>query len=156
MATDSNVEFADSSAGKSALERFLDNFLRESSIKWMLMIGAAIVASSSLMLVTEKWSSWPTAVKYLTILCYTAATYGIAEFCGRRLRLQATSQVLKLLTLLLIPIGFMALSWPSANVLDRLHAALPCRCVASPKQRLVGWLVLVGILVGDDARSCQS
>jgi len=54
MATDANAELADSPAGKSALERFLDNFLRESSIKWMLMIGAAIVESSSLMLVTEK------------------------------------------------------------------------------------------------------
>ncbi len=100
---------------RSGLEKFLDSFLHESSIKWMLVSGAAIIAASSLMLVTRQWSSWPVTLKYLTILSYTAATYGIAEYCGRKLQLQATAQVLRLLTLLLIPIGFLSLSWLTAD-----------------------------------------
>jgi hypothetical protein len=72
---------------RSSLEKFLDSFLHESSIKWMLVAGAAIVAASSLMLVTNHWSSWNASLKYLTILTYTAATYGVAEFCGKRLGL---------------------------------------------------------------------
>ncbi len=113
MAT--NLKPEGSTADQTALEKFLDNFLRESSIKWMALVGAAIVASCSLMLVTRNWSSWPAAVKFLTILCYTVATYGVAEFCDRRLRLQVTSQVLKLLTLLLIPIGFLSLAWLTSD-----------------------------------------
>lgn len=96
---------------RSSLEKFLDSFLHESSIKWMLVAGAAIVAASSLMLVTNHWSSWNASLKYLTILTYTAATYAVAEFCGKRLGLQSTSQVLRMLTVMLIPIGFLSLSW---------------------------------------------
>ncbi len=95
---------------RSGFERFLNNFLQESNIKWILMIGVAIVAGCSLMLVTQKWSGWPVTLKYLTVLSYTAATYAIAELCERRLGLRTTSQVLKLLTIVLIPIGFLALA----------------------------------------------
>ncbi|MCM2370550.1 hypothetical protein [Aporhodopirellula aestuarii] len=96
---------------RSFLERFLDAFLQESSIKWMLVIGAAIISASSLMLVTRQWNTWPVSLKYFAILSYTAGTYAVAEYCGRRLRLDATSQVLRFLTVVLIPIGFLALSW---------------------------------------------
>ncbi|MGV3485997.1 MAG: DUF2157 domain-containing protein [Planctomycetaceae bacterium] len=96
---------------RSAIEKFFDNFLRESSIKWMLVSGAAIFAASSLALVATHWSSWSVPIKYLIILSYTAATYGIAEYAYRKHQLQATSQVLRLLTLVLIPIGFLSLSW---------------------------------------------
>lgn len=95
---------------RSALEKFFDSFLQEANIKWILMIGMAIVAGCSLMLVTQKWSGWPVTLKYLTILGYTSAIYAIAELCDKRLGLRATSQVLKLLTIILIPIGFLALA----------------------------------------------
>jgi len=113
MATDSDLQSnatGKSSPQRSALEKFFDSFLQESNIKWILMIGMAIVAGCSLMLVTQKWSGWPIPLKYLTILGYTAATYVIAELCDKRLGLRATSQVLKLLTIILIPIGFLALA----------------------------------------------
>lgn len=96
---------------RSGIERFFDNFLRESSIKWMLVSGAAIVAASSLAQVSSHWSSWPPAIKYLAILSYTAAAYGVAECAARKYQLHSTSQVLRLLTLVLIPIGFLSLSW---------------------------------------------
>lgn len=113
MATDSNRQSETtekSGPQRSALESFFDSFLQESNIKWILMIGMAIVAGCSLMLVTQKWSGWPITLKYLTILGYTSATYAIAELCEKRLGLRSTSQVLKLLTIILIPIGFLALA----------------------------------------------
>ena len=94
-----------------SLERFLDAFLQESNIKWMLVIGAAICAASSLMFVTRHWSDMSVPLKYAIVLTYTAATYGIAEFSNKRLHLIATSQVLKMLTLLLMPLGFLSMSW---------------------------------------------
>lgn len=98
----------------SFLERFVNSFFHQSNIRWMLVIGAAIVFASSLMLVTHQWSSWPVAIKYLTIVAYTCATYVFAEFSRRRLGLQATASVMQVLTLLLLPIPFLSLHWLGA------------------------------------------
>ncbi|MCP4510334.1 MAG: hypothetical protein GY826_28505, partial [Fuerstiella sp.] len=46
-------------APQSFPERFLNSFFQEKNIKWMLVVGAAIVFCSSLMLVTKNWPSWP-------------------------------------------------------------------------------------------------
>lgn len=98
----------------SFLERFVSSFFHQSNIRWMLVLGAAIVFASSLMLVTHQWKSWPVAIKYLTIVTYTCATYVFAEFSRRRLGLQATASVMQVLTLLLLPIPFLSLHWLGA------------------------------------------
>ncbi len=95
----------------SFLERFIASFFQESNIRWMLVIGAAIVFASSLMLVTREWNSWPVAIRYLTIVAYTSATYVFSEFARRRLGLQTTASVMQVLTLLLLPIPFLSLQW---------------------------------------------
>ncbi|MEO2016479.1 MAG: hypothetical protein ABGZ53_19145 [Fuerstiella sp.] len=100
-------------APQSFPERFLSSFFQEKNIKWMLVVGAAIVFGSSLMLVTKNWPSWPAELKYLTILGYTVATFLAAEVCRSRLNLTATYKVLHLLTLLLLPICFYSLTWLS-------------------------------------------
>ncbi|MEQ9411894.1 MAG: hypothetical protein RIK87_29535 [Fuerstiella sp.] len=99
----------------SLLEHFLNSFFQEKNIKWMLVVGATIVFASSLMLVTKAWPSWPGTLKYLTILGYTSATFGAAEFGRRRLGLQATWKVLHSLTLLLLPVCFLSLTWLSSG-----------------------------------------
>jgi hypothetical protein len=109
---------------KSTFERLVDSFLQESSIKWMLVIGAAIISASSLMLVTRQWSSLPVTLKYLTILGYTAATFATAEYCGRRMKLHATAEALRFLTLVLIPIGFLSLAWLTDDALTVSNTAM--------------------------------
>ncbi len=99
------------SPGPSALESFLNNFLREENIKWMAILGAAIVLASSLMLVTRQWASWSTELKYLTILAYTFATYYSGSFARTRLGLMTSGRVMELLSLLLMPLCFIALGW---------------------------------------------
>ncbi len=96
---------------RSALERFLDSFFHPANIKWMLIVGASIVLGSSLMLVTKQWSDWPAAVKFLAMLGYTAGIWVFAEFGDRRLGLKATGNVLRGLSLLLMPVLMLALSW---------------------------------------------
>lgn len=105
----------DAASRVSPLERFLNAFLQERNIQWMLIIGAAIVFGSSLMLVTNHWTSWPALPKYFTILGYTAAIFTAAEVGRRRLGLEATGQVLHLLTLMLMPVSFFALHWLTAG-----------------------------------------
>ncbi|MFO0978732.1 MAG: hypothetical protein U0996_20160 [Planctomycetaceae bacterium] len=102
-------------AGASLLERFVQNFLNETNIKWLLVLGAAIVFASSLMLVGREFEHWPASLKYLTILGYTATIFCAAEVGRLRLGLRATSRVLHGLTLFLIPICFLSLHWASSS-----------------------------------------
>ena len=99
----------------SALERFINSFLREQNIRWMLVIGAAIVFGSSLMLVSREFSSWPAELKYLTVLCYTGVIFAAAEVGRARLGLKATGRVLHVLTLFLLPVCFLALTWVGSS-----------------------------------------
>ena len=85
----------------SIAERFISAFFHESNIKWMLFIGAAIVAVSSLKLVAQQWDQWSTVLKFLAILAYVGVVYGFAETSEKLLGLRSTSTVLKILTLIL-------------------------------------------------------
>ena len=102
---------------QSPIEHFIDSFFHEKNIRWMLVVGATIVFGSSLMLVTREWSHWPMAAQFMTILGYTAATYGFAELSRRRLGLTTTANVLNALTLLLLPVSFLSLSWLTSHSL---------------------------------------
>ncbi|MCP4172293.1 MAG: hypothetical protein GY758_16130 [Fuerstiella sp.] len=115
-------------AAQSFPEQFLSSFFQEKNIKWMLVVGAAIVFGSSLMLVTKNWPSWTSELKYLTILGYTVATFLVAEVCRWRLNLTATYKVLHLLTLLLLPISFYSLTWLSSGT-AAMSALLVCATV---------------------------
>ena len=114
----------------SFVERFLHSFFQEKNIKWMLVVGAAIVFGSSLMLVTKAWPDWSFSLKYLTVLGYTGLVFASSEFTRRRRRLRATYRVLQVLTMLLLPVCFLSLSWisPGTAVQPGLqwirHAAL--------------------------------
>ncbi len=96
---------------RSALESFIDSFFQEKNIRWMLVIGAAIVFGSLLMLVSKQWSQWPAAIQFLIVLGYTGIIYAFGELSSKRLGLHATGKVLQSLTLLLLPMCFLSLSW---------------------------------------------
>ena len=100
---------------RSFLERFLDSFFQEKNIKWLLVVGACIVFGSSLMLVTKAWPNWSNSMRFLTILGYTGLIYAAAEVSRLRLGLTSTYKVLYSLTLLLLPISFLALQWLTAS-----------------------------------------
>ena len=104
-------ELQSSEQQRSMLERFIDSFFRRENIRWLAVIGAAIVVASSLMLVTREWANWPVMAKFLTILGYTGLTYLFSEWGRKHLGLQITARVLQFLTLLLLPICFLSLSW---------------------------------------------
>tara|TARA_R110002049_G_scaffold4601_6_gene32869 strand:- start:51990 stop:55583 length:3594 start_codon:yes stop_codon:yes gene_type:complete len=91
----------------------------------MLIVGAAIVFGSSLMLVTKAWPQWTPTLKYLAIVSYTTVIFLASEFSRRKLRLNATYRVLQSLTLLLLPVCFMSLTWlgPGTAVQDLASVA---------------------------------
>jgi len=52
----------------SPLVQFVDNFLREKNIKWLLATGVAILLGSSVMLVTAHWEALGQAWKYAILV----------------------------------------------------------------------------------------
>lgn len=120
---------------RSPFVRFLDAFLQEENIKWMLCAGVCILLGSSLRLVTTHWDECTPAWKYLILLGYTATVFLLGEFSYHRLGLRKTGTVLMALTVLLTPLGFFALHWV------RPHQALS----AVELMQNTGLTALVGI-----------
>ncbi len=110
---------------RSPVLRLLDAFLQEENIKWVLGLGVCILLGSSLRLVTLHWAEYTPVWKYLILVGYTVAIFTLGEFGYQRLRLRKTGTVLMSLTVLLIPISFLALHWvrppEEATVLDQLR-----------------------------------
>jgi len=90
------------SESRSPLLRFLDSFLQDRNIVWMLGIGTAIFVGSSLFLVARHWAEATPLWKYGILLSYTCCVYGAGEFARRRLALRRTSTVLQSLTIVLL------------------------------------------------------
>lgn len=99
------------SDNRSAVIQFLDSFLQERNIKWMLGIGMLILLGSSLMLVTTHWDDYTPPWKYAVLIGYTAVMFLAGELSDRRLGLRRTAAVLRSLTVLLLPLTFLSLRW---------------------------------------------
>ncbi|MCA9076473.1 MAG: hypothetical protein KDA93_15715 [Planctomycetaceae bacterium] len=93
------------------LMRFLDAFLQEGNIKWILGLGMLILFGSSLMLVTTHWASYTPLWKYAILLAYTAGVHGTGQLAYHRLALRKTGTGLMALTVLLMPLTFLAVRW---------------------------------------------
>ncbi len=93
-------------AQPTALFRFLDAFLREENIKWVLGAGLVILLGSSAMAVGSHWGNYTPVWKYLVMLAYTVVIYGAGQVSYRHLSLRTTGTVLMALTVLLLPILF--------------------------------------------------
>lgn len=96
---------------RSPFLRLMDAFLQEENIKWVLGLGVCILLGSSLRLVTLHWVEYTPVWKYLILVGYSVAVFALGEFSYLRLGLRKTGTVLKALTVLLIPISFLALHW---------------------------------------------
>ncbi|MDA1050058.1 MAG: hypothetical protein O3C40_06210 [Planctomycetota bacterium] len=109
MSTDSRTESRNDS--ESPVVKFLDSFLQEKNIKWVLTAGMMILLGSSLMMVTRGWNQLDTTWKFLAIVGYTAAIFGAGHWSYHNLALRKTGTGLLALTVLLIPLSFVSWSW---------------------------------------------
>src|SRR6266566_484418 len=109
-----------SRAPASLLVRFFDSFLQERSIRWLLALGMLILLGSSLLLVSPQLQHATPVWKYVIFLGYTAALFAAGEWAYHRLALRKTGTVLHGLTVLLVPILFLAAGWG----LEKEHTAL--------------------------------
>ena len=98
-------------SGSPALLKFLDSFLQERNIKWLLAIGSLILFSSSIMLVANQWGDYTPFWQYLIMLGYTGLIYQISQWSYYRMGLRKTGAGLMALTTLLLPALLFALGW---------------------------------------------
>ncbi|WLD11739.1 hypothetical protein [Planctellipticum variicoloris] len=107
----------------SAGLRFLEAFLDERNIKWMLGLGILVLLGSSLKFVTAHWHAYSPFWKFAVLIAYTAVVYGLSIISRTRLGLRRTGAALQGLTLGLLPLTFLALRWvapPDAGLLGGL------------------------------------
>ncbi len=95
----------------SAFIRFCDSLFQEQNIKWLLGLGTLILLSSSTMLVTSHWESYPPLWKYAVLLGYTSLIHAAGQMAYHRLALRKTGTGLMSLTVLLIPLTFASYRW---------------------------------------------
>jgi len=86
----------------------LDGFLQERNIKWVLTAGIAILLGSSLMMVTSHWGVLGSVWKYLILLAYVGVIHGAGQWSYHHFVLRKTGTMLMALTVLLIPLSFVA------------------------------------------------
>lgn len=91
--------------------RFLEAFLDERNIKWLLGLGILVLLGSSLKFVTEHWHACSPFWKFAVLIAYTAVVYGLSIISRTRLGLRRTGAALQGLTLGLLPLTFLALRW---------------------------------------------
>lgn len=91
--------------------RFLDVFLQEQNIRWMLCIGLMILLGSSLMLVSSQWQTYSIGWRLCVLLGYTGAVHGLGQLTYHSLGLRKTGTGLMALTVLLLPLTFHGLKW---------------------------------------------
>ena len=108
----------------------LDAFFQEDNVKWLLGLGVCILLGSSLRLVTLHWQEYTPVWKYLILIADTGGVFALGEFGDHRMGLRKTGTVLTSLTVLLIPIRFLALHWiqPDAETsIEKKFAAVIIR-----------------------------
>lgn len=107
----SQSSFSANSPPDQSSFRFIDSFLQEQNIKWLLAIGALILLGSSVMLVVSHWGTYTPLWKYLIMFGYTGLIHVAGQWGYHRLGLHKAGTGLMALTVLLLPALFLGLAW---------------------------------------------
>ncbi len=81
----------------------------EFSVRWLLFLGLFMVLVSSGVLVASRWQQLPLLAQYGVLFAYTLGFFGSTIWLSLNRRLPLTSETLKWVTLLLIPLNFWAI-----------------------------------------------
>lgn len=90
--------------------QFWQAFKDELSIRWLLFLGIFLVIVSSGVLAATQWHSFPAFGQYLILWLYTLSFWLIGCWLNQQDNLQLTSQTIKKIAILLVPIDFWAMS----------------------------------------------
>ncbi|MEM8780133.1 MAG: hypothetical protein AAGF26_14925, partial [Cyanobacteria bacterium P01_G01_bin.49] len=91
------------------LGQVLQSLMTELSVIWLLLLGVFMVVISSAVLAASWWETFPAVLQYGILWVYTLG-FGISSWwTGKQANLRLTTQALRTITLLLVPINFLAM-----------------------------------------------
>ena len=91
------------------LEQILQSLVAELSILWLLLLGVFMVVVSSGVLAANQWERFPSVIQYGILWLYTLGFWGSSVWAGQHSNLRLTTQGLRIITLLLMPLNFLAI-----------------------------------------------
>ena len=91
------------------ITQLLQSMMAELSLRWLLFLGLFMVVASSGLLAASQWEKFPPTGQYLVLLAYTFAFWGTSIWTKKTGGLRLTSETLRLVTLLLVPVNFWAI-----------------------------------------------
>jgi hypothetical protein len=86
--------------------RLVQSLVAEISVVWLLFLGVFLVVVSSGVLAASQWQSFSPVGQYAILLTYTLCFWGGSGWANRQPHLQTTARMLRLTTLLIIPVNF--------------------------------------------------
>lgn len=84
----------------------LQSLMAEFSLMWLLFLGVFMVVVSSGVLAASQWRQFTPQGQYLILLGYTLAFWVASVRIGQHENLRLTARMLKIATLLIIPVNF--------------------------------------------------
>jgi hypothetical protein len=83
--------------------------MAELSVLWLLLLGVFMVVVSSGVIAASLWEQFPAAGQYSVLWLYTLAFWGASFWGSQQPNLRLTTQALRLVSLLLVPMNFLAI-----------------------------------------------
>jgi hypothetical protein len=88
------------------VSQFLERLINEVSVIWLLCLGVFLVVISSAVLAASQWQHFSPVGQYGILFGYTIAFVVVGLWIGAQPRLQLTGSMLKIASLLIIPVNF--------------------------------------------------
>ncbi|MDJ0731327.1 MAG: hypothetical protein QNJ33_15180 [Crocosphaera sp.] len=91
------------------IAQVVQSLMAELSVIWLLLLGVFMVVVSSGVIAASWWEKFPAVLQYGILWLYTFG-FGVASWwTGKQPNLRLTTQGLRIVTLLLVPINFLAM-----------------------------------------------
>lgn len=115
------------------ISQLWQGFLDELSIRWLLFLGIFLVVISSGVLAASQWENFPRFGQYFILLIYTLVFWGVGFWSNQQDNLKLTSQTLRAIATLLVPINFWAISQfrLGNNILEWITIAIALTALSS-------------------------
>src|SRR6185369_9013829 len=97
---------------RRSLTEMLETFMEESSIRWGELVGGLLIIGCSLALVISLWSQikGEPVLKFSVFIGMTAGLFGMGFYSAHRWKLPTTSRGALMISTLLVPLNFLAMS----------------------------------------------
>ncbi len=121
----------------AGIARVFSAFLQERNIRWGEIVAALIMVGFAIPLSITIWQSTGRIGKYLIFLSTTLVLFGAGLYVFSRLKLAITGRVLLVITLLMIPLHFLALDMMQFQLLVSLPVLVALGAVGYLIARLI-------------------